>query len=60
MILVFPRRLFASQKLKELPSLDLGLCGLNEKGASPTGTYQGVDLPNQCLRKDYVCALRSH
>ena len=57
MILIFPGGLVCLEKLQQLPSLNLSLCGFDKKRASASWTDQSIDLPDQCFRQNDVCAL---
>jgi hypothetical protein len=44
MVLFFPCRLFVTQEGEQPPAAKLGARSLHEKGATPTGTDDLVDL----------------
>lgn len=58
MILVFPRRIFALEKLEQAMTAHLVARRFHQKGAAPARTDEGVNLPKQVFGQENVGASR--
>ena len=60
MIFLLPGGLIASQELKQALAAHGIACGFNNEGAAPARADEGIDLADQVLGENYVCAYCTH
>jgi hypothetical protein len=57
MVFFLPRRLIVAKKRQETAAMQFSPCGLDQKRATATRSYEGIDFLNQIMGKDDMCSL---